>query len=370
MKKVCKKEKKTVSLLDTFSILTWVQCKFEAFEEWQKESIGMLAAMRMIIKKIYKEHRAEKQKKMSFFVSIVLWTVSQILFVDSVHAYPIYAQQAYTNPRAANGRIACANCHLAEKPIEVESPKATLPNKVFETAVRIPYPKEAKQVLANGQLSGLNVGAVIILPSGFKLAPNNLLSKEIKEKNKGVYISPYSSSQDNILVVGPISGDQHQEITFPVLSPDPSTNKKVNFLKYPIYIGANRGRGQIYPTGEKSNNNVVNSLYEGEIQNIKQTTKGETNLTLLTPNGKEVEQLVPKGLSVIVSTKDRVRLDQPLTKDPNVGGFGQTDVEIVLQNPNRVLGFILFAFSILLTQIFFVIKKKQFEKVQAAELKF
>ncbi|CAN0353675.1 unnamed protein product, partial [Discosporangium mesarthrocarpum] len=43
-----------------------------------------------------------------------------------------------------------------------------------------------------------------------------------------------------------------------------------------------------------------------------------------------------------------------LTKDPNVGGFGQTDREIVLQSPNRVIGFIFFAFSVLFTQIFFV----------------
>ncbi len=32
---------------------------------------------------------------------------------ESVQAYPIYAQQAYANPREANGRLACANCHLA-----------------------------------------------------------------------------------------------------------------------------------------------------------------------------------------------------------------------------------------------------------------
>ena len=285
-------------------------------------------------------------------------------------AYPIYAQQAYANPRAANGRLACANCHLAEKPIQIESPKATLPNKVFEAAVKIPYPNEAKQILGNGQLSGLNVGAVVILPEGFKLAPSNLIPKEIQEKNKGIYISPYSSNQDNILVVGPISGDLHKEITFPILAPDPATNKKVNFLKYPIYVGANRGRGQIYPTGEKSNNNIVTSSFEGQIIEIQTSDKGDTLITMVNSNGQEVKQNIPKGLSLIVSKKDNIKLDQPLTKDPNVGGFGQTDTEIVLQDPNRIIGFIIFAFSVLFTQIVFVIKKKQFEKVQAAELKF
>nr|YP_009828289.1 PetA [Sargassum fusiforme]QHN51256.1 PetA [Sargassum fusiforme]QJC13506.1 PetA [Sargassum fusiforme] len=303
-------------------------------------------------------------------ISFMLIHISFTFSCKDSQAYPIYAQQAYANPRAANGRLACANCHLAEKPIQIESPKAILPNKVFEAAVKIPYPREAKQILGNGQLSGLNVGAVVILPEGFKLAPSNLISKEIQEKNKGVYISPYSSNQDNILVVGPISGDLHKEINFPILSPDPSTNKKVNFLKYPIYVGANRGRGQIYPTGEKSNNNIVTSFFEGEITEIQALDKGDTLITIINSNGQELKQTIPKGLSLIVSKKDNIKLDQPLTKDPNVGGFGQTDIEIVLQDPNRVIGFIVFAFSVLFTQIVFVIKKKQFEKVQAAELKF
>ena len=305
-----------------------------------------------------------------FMVTFIFANINLVSSVQKSQAYPIYAQQAYTNPRAANGRIACANCHLAEKPVQIESPKSVLPNKVFETAVKIPYPKDAKQILGNGQLSGLNVGAVVILPEGFKLAPSNLISKEIQEKNKGVYISPYSTTQDNILVVGPIAGDTHQEIIFPILSPDPGTNKKINFLKYPIYVGANRGRGQIYPTGEKSNNNAFTSTFEGEITEIQTLDKGETLVTIVNAEGKEVKQNVPKGLSLIVSKKDNVKVDQPLTKDPNVGGFGQTDVEIVLQDPNRIIGFIFFAFSVLLTQIIFVIKKKQFEKVQAADLKF
>ena len=39
-------------------------------------------------------------------------------------AYPIFAQQNYKNPREANGRIVCANCHLAQKPVELDLPQA------------------------------------------------------------------------------------------------------------------------------------------------------------------------------------------------------------------------------------------------------
>ena len=156
-----------------------------------------------------------------------------------IQAFPIYAQQGYEDPREATGRIVCANCHLAQKPVEIETPQAILPNTIFEAIVKIPYDISSKQILGNGSKGPLNVGAIVILPEGFKLAPNNLISKEIKEKIKGIYIQPYSTSKDNILVVGPLPGDKTREIIFPILSPDPSKNKNVHFLKYPIYVGGN-----------------------------------------------------------------------------------------------------------------------------------
>ena len=107
-----------------------------------------------------------------------------ILNTQNADAFPIYAQQAYANPREANGRIACANCHLAAKPTEIETPQAVLPNSVFEAEVKIPYDLNSKQVLGSGAKGGLNVGAVVILPEGFKLAPNNRLNDEIKQKIK------------------------------------------------------------------------------------------------------------------------------------------------------------------------------------------
>ena len=78
-------------------------------------------------------------------------------------AYPVFAQQGYKNPREANGRIVCANCHLAQKPVELEVPQAVLPDTVFEAMVKIPYDQQIKQVQANGKKGDLNVGMVLIL---------------------------------------------------------------------------------------------------------------------------------------------------------------------------------------------------------------
>ncbi|KAL2251452.1 UNVERIFIED_CONTAM: Cytochrome f [Sesamum indicum] len=163
----------------------------------------------------------KEQITRSISVSLMLYIITRTSISS---AYPIFAQQGYENPREATGRIVCANCHLANKPVDIEVPQAVLPDTVFEAVVRIPYDKQVKQVLANG---------------------------------------------------------------------------------------GNRGRGQIYPDGSKSNNTIYNAT-----------------------------------------------------------GAGIGDAEIVLQDPLRVQGLLFFLASVILAQIFLVLKKKQFEKVQLAEMNF
>ncbi len=303
-------------------------------------------------------------------VFLILGLAGTLLSPKVSYAYPVFAQNAYQNPREATGRIVCANCHLAQKPTEVEVPQAVLPDTVFETVVSVPYDLSNKQITAGGTRGSLNVGAVVILPEGFKLAPKDRLSDELKAKTKGVFIQPYSKEKPNILVVGPISGNKYQDIVFPVLSPDPATNKDVNFLNYPVYVGGNRGRGQVYPTGEKSNNTVFTSTVAGKVTAIEPKEKNKTDVVITSAEGNSVTQTIPKSIDLIVKVNDVVKVDQALTLDPNVGGFGQTETEIVLQNPNRVKGMIIFFFTVTVAQVLLVLKKKQFEKVQAAEMNF
>ena len=303
-------------------------------------------------------------------VFLILGILGTMVSPKVSYAYPVFAQNAYQNPREATGRIVCANCHLAQKPTEIEVPQAVLPDTVFETVVSVPYDLSSKQITAAGTKGGLNVGAVVILPEGFKLAPKERLSDEIKAKTKGVFIQPYSKEKQNILVVGPISGDKNQDIIFPILSPDPATNKEVNYLNYPIYVGANRGRGQVYPTGEKSNNTALTSTAAGKVTAIESLEQGKKNLIIAKADGENVTLTIPAALDLVVKVNDIVKVDQPLTLDPNVGGFGQTETEIILQNPNRVKGMIVFFFTVTVAQILLVLKKKQFEKVQAAEMNF
>ena len=309
-----------------------------------------------------------------FFKSLLFTlTIAVSVFgfsIENSFAYPVFAQQGYSNPRAANGKLACANCHLNQKAIEIEAPQAVLPNSVFEVEVKVPYDTSRQQIGANGKKADLNVGGIVILPNGFKLAPKNQIPQEVKTKNKGVFISPYSTEFDNILVVGPIAGKTHQELIFPVVAPDPAKNSDVKYLTYPLYAGGNRGRGQVYPTGEKSNINSFGAVQAGQISAIATTEKDESTITITSSDGTVTSQVVPAGLKLTVKQGDVVKTDQALNIDPNVGGFGQEETEIVLQKPERIIGYLAFCFSVLLTQVFLILKKKQFEKVQAAELNF
>lgn len=303
--------------------------------------------------------------------ALTLLLGSDLINPQSAAAYPFWAQQNYENPREATGRIVCANCHLASKPVEIEVPQSVLPDSVFKAVVKIPYDTNVQQVLGNGERGGLNVGAVLMLPEGFTIAPEDRIPEEMKEEVGPSYLfQPYAAGKENIVLVGPLPGDQYQEIVFPVLSPDPATNKSVAFGKYSVHLGGNRGRGQVYPTGEKSNNTIYNAPVAGTVTNIAKADDGSYQVSIQPASGDAVVEKIPAGPELIVSEGDEVAAGAALTNNPNVGGFGQKDAEIVLQNPSRIKGLLAFLAAVTLSQIMLVLKKKQIEKVQAAEMSF
>ena len=295
--------------------------------------------------------------------------IGNSVFAPIAEAYPIYAQQGYENPREATGRIVCANCHLAQKPVDIEVPQSVLPDSVFEAVVEIPYDQQVQQVLGNGKKGPLNVGAVLILPEGFEIAPPERISEKLKAKVNNLYFTPYSEDKKNIIVVGPVPGKTYQEMVFPILSPDPAKDKDVYFLKYPIFVGGNRGRGQVYPTGEKSNNTIYSTGTAGTVQSIE-VSKKFTDIVIQKADGTTITEKIPAGPEVIVAQGQVLKADQPLTNNPNVGGFGQTETEVVLQDPSRVKALLVFFAFTIIGQVFLVLKKKQYEKVQLAEMNF
>ena len=138
--------------------------------------------------------------------------------------------------------------------------------------------------MLDGSDVGLQVGAVVMLPDSFTLAPQDRWTDDIKEETEGVYFSQYGDEQPNILLVGPIPGDQHQEVV-PGSLTDPATDSNIHFGKYQIHVGGNRGRGQVYPTGEKSNNTVFVVSREGKVDSIEALENGSSVVNIRTEDG-------------------------------------------------------------------------------------
>ncbi|BAZ29841.1 apocytochrome f [Cylindrospermum sp. NIES-4074] len=307
--------------------------------------------------------------------TVTFFFTSDLALPQSAAAYPFWAQETYPQtPREPTGRIVCANCHLAAKPTEVEVPQSVLPDTVFKAVVKIPYDTSLQQVGADGSKVGLNVGAVLMLPEGFKIAPEDRIPEDIKEEIQDLPYQSYSEDKENIVIIGPLPGEEYQEIVFPVLSPNPASDKNIHFGKYAVHAGGNRGRGQVYPTGEKSNNNIYNASATGTISKIAKEEDEDGNvkylLSIKTESGEVATDTVPAGPELIVSEGQTVKTGDALTNNPNVGGFGQDDAEIVLQDSSRVKWLIAFISLVMLAQVMLVLKKKQVEKVQAAEMNF
>ncbi|CAK8998174.1 unnamed protein product, partial [Durusdinium trenchii] len=245
-----------------------------------------------------------------------------MLFTSSMEAavaYPIFAQQNYANPREYTGKIVCANCHLASKTIDVKLPQAVLPDTIFKMEIEVPakYAKR-RQPLADGSKGPMNIGAIAVMPEGWKLAPKDRLPKPLKKEMKGLAWAPYSKEYPNIVVAGPVPGETYEKMVLPVLSPDPNTDDKILFGKGIFYFGGNRGRGQVYPEGNQSNNNQFMAAATGTISAID-----GLKVSITTPSGEVKTQECLVGADIVVQVGDEVTKDEPLTTNPNVGGFGQ-----------------------------------------------
>jgi len=282
---------------------------------------------------------------------------------NTAAAYPIFAQQNYENPREATGKLACANCHLAGKYIDVRMPHEVLPDTIFKATIEIPCKYEKRlQPIASGEKGPLNVGAIAVMPEGWKLAPKDRLPKALKKELKGLAWAPYSKERPNIVVAGPVPGSRYETMVLPILAPDPNSQKDIYFDKYSFFFGGNRGRGQVYPEGNQSNNNQFFAPASGKVSAID-----GLKVTITRDDGTTATQECLPGATLVVEVGEVVAKGDPITTNPNVGGFGQDDKEMVLQDMNRVYAYCALATSIFFAQLAFVLKKKQFEKVQLAE---
>jgi hypothetical protein len=127
---------------------------FQNFYKAGNIAVGMTAVMSRTLLRIERNSTtvcATSNYKLTSLAVLVFANIALFSFPAPGNAYPVFAQEGYENPREKTGRIVCANCHLAQKPVTIEVPQAVLPDSVFEANVEIPYDKSVKQVLGNGK---------------------------------------------------------------------------------------------------------------------------------------------------------------------------------------------------------------------------
>jgi len=118
----------------------------------------------------------------------------------------------------------------------------------------------ARQLSSGGELAPLNVGGVIALPEGFTTV----------SASDSTLTQVFNADHKNAVVFGPERSQQYSSVVISCQAEEPD----LPYLKYPLVVGGNRGRGQIYPDGELSNNNSFRSQSSGVITRLRFSRSG------------------------------------------------------------------------------------------------
>lgn len=270
-----------------------------------------------------------------------------IIFLQAplaINSYPIFAQQIYRNPVEKTRQIVCANCHLAQKPFYMQIPHSTFANSYFNIILEVPSNNSILQILANRRLRGLNAGAVILLPERFTLALNT--------RNNNSLFTPYKKLNTQIFVIRPQISKLYQRTLLTIIT------RNLNLFAKLVLIGRrNRGRRQVYPNRNRSNNNTFFSAFKSFVL-LKYRLARNRQIYVRSA----LYQIVPLRPLSKVYPGQRLQNNEILTFNINIRGFRQTEEEITLQNPQNLFQLILLLSSTLLAQLSLVLKKKQFER--------
>lgn len=269
----------------------------------------------------------------------------------SSYTFPAFGAALATEPRSASGKFVCSNCHLLGATVEVSMPQAVFEGTSFDIWSKVPARRTNGQVRSDGTVGPLQLGRVLVFP----------------EKASG-YVQPASegwtswpSTASASWWIGPLGARDHstEAVGFTVGSFTPGT--------YTVYLGANRGRGQLYPTGLPSNSSPLRSSLTGVQAGLTfQAKRFGSNLWVQTTD--KIRHIVhaPTGNVVAPQVYPRTvqRSDDSLAYFRNVGGFGIAEASLTFQTPQRLRDQLKVQALLLGTQVALVLKKKQFERLK------
>ena len=262
--------------------------------------------------------------------------------------YPAFAKAIYAKPIEATGKIVCANCHLSVQPCRLSVPQAAFVNGIVEASIYMPTRRTNAQVAASGAVGAMNVGVVLCLPEAVSVIRQGDVQWERWRPDT------------HAVVAGPMPAAANS--TIPV-SFQPLNEAKPGSVN--LYLGTNRGRGQAYPNGAASN--LVSCRWDalGVVPGRCLLAK-RLGVSCWTRafSWRLHLQLVGVGHAIRPAAGLRGICEEGGVLDVvvNVGGFGQTEEQLVILSDQRL--FAGFAFILLGTgnQLALVLKKRQYER--------
>lgn len=132
-----------------------------------------------------------------------------------------------------------------------------------------------------------------------------------------------------------------------------------------LYLGANRGRGQLYPDGSISNLSLRKAEVTGVCTGITYMVKRFGNVVhVMHAEGVRLVHLLPgQALEPMVGPRLVAQQDVLVGRTLNLGGFGLGEVALSVQAPNNLQRFVGLMLLIQATQLLLLNKKKQYERI-------
>lgn len=177
-----------------------------------------------------------------------------VLGTQASLSYPQFAISLFKEPREATGKIVCSNCHLSASSISFNTPISVAMGSLCECTLDIPTRKSGAALQADGSTGELQVG-------GVWCAYQDIGSLETLGPDEWANWNSTTYAQAKIF--GPQPSRNHATLSFGLRIPSYPVSRSAS-----IYIGANRGRGSIYPDGSPSNLTPSLSVAPGVISGL------------------------------------------------------------------------------------------------------
>lgn len=201
------------------------------------------------------------------------------------------------------------------------------------------------QVRSDGSIGPQQVGVALVLGEGIHIQANNW--------------SNWSQTVSSAVAIGPMSSRSSaaQAVSLALDAIPVGTRS--------LYLGANRGRGQLYPDGSISNLSLRKMEVNGTCQAVTYLTKRYGSVVhILHADGVWLAHLLPgQAVDPAIGPRMLSQAEALLARTLNLGGFGLAEVALSVQVPANLKRFIALMLLIQGTQLLLLNKKKQYERI-------